>query len=163
MSPDGGARCGSRNFARCECSMARERGWPRTASTSTPGSGPGRATYRRSEDPRNDALGESSKAARRSRLVSGPERDDCHRRRREDPRLHQRIQHHRGDPDRQPRDRRRGMVPGGRPRYRWLNYYLGIAEGEIDETTEEWWIRISAVRNDVAKTPPKIQAAKWRL
>ncbi len=49
------------------------------------------------------------------------------------------------------------------PRYRWLNYYLGIAEGEIDETTEEWWIRISAVRNDVAKTPPKIQAAKWRL
>src|SRR3989449_6808665 len=47
------------------------------------------------------------------------------------------------------------------PRYWWLNYYLGIAEGEIDETTEEWWIRISAVRNDVAKAPPKIQAAKW--
>src|SRR5437899_1259749 len=47
------------------------------------------------------------------------------------------------------------------PRYRWLNYHLGIAEGEIDETTEEWWIRISAVRNDVAKAPPKIEAAKW--
>ena len=47
------------------------------------------------------------------------------------------------------------------PRYRWLNYYLGIAEGEIDETTEEWWIRISAVRNDVAKAPPKIQAPRW--
>src|SRR5437867_2367014 len=65
---------------------------------------------RRSEDPGNDALGESCEAARRSRLVSGPERDDCHRRRREDPRLHQRIQHHRGDPDRQPRDRRRSMI-----------------------------------------------------
>src|SRR2546422_5630068 len=70
---------------------------------------------RRPEDPRDDALGESSEAARRSRLVSGPQRDDCHRRRREDPRLHQRIQHHRGDSDRQPRDRRRGMVPDRRP------------------------------------------------
>src|SRR2546422_9076284 len=46
-------------------------------------------------------------------------------------------------------------------RYRWLNYYLGIAEGEIDETTEEWWIRISAVRNDGAKAQTKIEAAKW--
>ncbi len=46
-------------------------------------------------------------------------------------------------------------------RYRWLNYFLGTAEGEIDGTTEGWWIRISAVRNDVAKAPPKIEAAKW--
>ena len=46
-------------------------------------------------------------------------------------------------------------------RYRWLNYYLGIGEGEIDETTEELWIRISAVRNEVAKAPPKIPAAAW--
>ena len=46
-------------------------------------------------------------------------------------------------------------------RYRWLNYFLGIDEGEIDGTTEGWWIRISAVRNDVAKAPPKIEAAKW--
>lgn len=46
-------------------------------------------------------------------------------------------------------------------RYRWLNYYLGIGEGEIDESTEEWWVKISAVRNDVAKAPPKIGAVKW--
>lgn len=47
------------------------------------------------------------------------------------------------------------------PRYRWLNDYLGIGEGEIDETTEESWIRVSAVRNEVAKAPPNIPDAKW--
>src|SRR5207245_9804081 len=84
-----------------------------------------------------------------------------HPRRREDPHLHQRVQHHRGDADRQPRDRRRGMVPDRRRPIRWLNYFLGIDEGEIDGTTEGCWIRISAVRNDVGKAPPKIEAAKW--
>jgi len=53
------------------------------------------------------------------------------------------------------------MVPDRRRPIRWLNYFLGIDEGEIDGTTEGWWIRISAVRNDVAKAPPKIEAAKW--
>ena len=46
-------------------------------------------------------------------------------------------------------------------RYRWLNYFLGIGEGEIDETTEEWWMKIYAVRNEVAKGLPKIDAAAW--
>ena len=46
-------------------------------------------------------------------------------------------------------------------RYRWVNYFLGIGEGEIDETTEEWWMKIYAVRNEVAKGLPKIDAAAW--
>ena len=41
-------------------------------------------------------------------------------------------------------------------RYRWLNYVMGIGEGEIDEDKEEWWIRFSSVRNEVAEGPPAI-------
>jgi uncharacterized protein DUF3237 len=41
-------------------------------------------------------------------------------------------------------------------RYRWLNYILGIGEGEIDEETEEWWIRFAEARNEVAAGPPAI-------
>src|SRR3989449_3005316 len=47
-------------------------------------------------------------------------------------------------------------------RYRWLNYYLGIAEGEIDETTEEWWIRISSGLKDGAEGRPKHIGAEQR-
>jgi hypothetical protein len=41
-------------------------------------------------------------------------------------------------------------------RYRWLNYVLAIGEGEIDEETEQWWIRFSEARNEVAAGPPAI-------
>jgi hypothetical protein len=33
-------------------------------------------------------------------------------------------------------------------RYRWLNYALGIGEGEIDEDKEEGWLRVFACRNE---------------
>jgi len=42
------------------------------------------------------------------------------------------------------------------PKYRWLNYRMGIGEGEIDEETEEWWIRVYECRNEVAAGPPAI-------
>jgi len=35
-------------------------------------------------------------------------------------------------------------------RYRWLNYVLGVGEGEIDEDKDEWWLRVFACRNEVA-------------
>jgi uncharacterized protein DUF3237 len=41
-------------------------------------------------------------------------------------------------------------------RYRWLNYILGIGEGEIDEDTKQWWIRFSEARNEIATGPPAI-------
>jgi hypothetical protein len=41
-------------------------------------------------------------------------------------------------------------------RYRWLNYVLGIGEGEIDEEVEEWWLRIYACLNEVAAGSPGI-------
>ena len=43
-------------------------------------------------------------------------------------------------------------------RCRWLNYVLGIGEGEIDEVTEELWIRVSFCRNEVAQAPHAIGA-----
>jgi len=45
-------------------------------------------------------------------------------------------------------------------RYRWLNYHICVGEGEIDETTEMWWFKISAVVNEAAVAPPKIEWAK---
>jgi hypothetical protein len=45
-------------------------------------------------------------------------------------------------------------------RYRWLNYVLGIGEGEIDEEVEEWWLRIYACLNEVAAGSPGIAGAK---
>ena len=45
-------------------------------------------------------------------------------------------------------------------RYRWLNYVLGVGEGEIDEEAEEWWLRVYACLNEVATGSPGIAAAK---
>jgi hypothetical protein len=45
-------------------------------------------------------------------------------------------------------------------RYRWLNSTLGVAEGEIDEETEAWWVEVYAVVNEVVAAPVKIEGAK---
>jgi hypothetical protein len=45
-------------------------------------------------------------------------------------------------------------------RYQWLNYVLGIGEGEIDEETEEWWLRVYGCLNEVAAGSPSIAGAK---
>ena len=45
-------------------------------------------------------------------------------------------------------------------RYRWLNYVIGIGEGEIDEETEEFWMRVSACLNEVSSNPSAILGAQ---
>ena len=45
-------------------------------------------------------------------------------------------------------------------RYQWLNYVLGIGEGEIDEDTEEWWLQVYACLNEVATGSPSIAGSK---
>jgi hypothetical protein len=45
-------------------------------------------------------------------------------------------------------------------KYRWLNYYLCVGEGEINEETEIWWLDIHAIVNEVAVAPPKLAWAK---
>jgi hypothetical protein len=44
-------------------------------------------------------------------------------------------------------------------RYRWVNYVLGVGEGEIDEESEELWLKVSVCRNEVASGPPGIDRA----
>ena len=61
--------------------------------------------------------------------------------------------------------RRRAIVAAawfwaGDERYRWLNYVLGLGEGEIDEDKEEWWLRIFACRNEVAVAESAISYAR---
>jgi hypothetical protein len=49
------------------------------------------------------------------------------------------------------------------PKYRWLNFVLGVGEGEIAETdpgsaeVDHWWLRVYACVNEIAKYPPKIK------
>ncbi len=38
-------------------------------------------------------------------------------------------------------------------RYRWLNYIIGIAEGEIDEEKDTLWLNVYACLNQVASNP----------
>ena len=45
-------------------------------------------------------------------------------------------------------------------RYRWLNYVIGIGEGEIDAEIDEWWLTVYGCLNEVAAGPPGIAGAK---
>lgn len=45
-------------------------------------------------------------------------------------------------------------------RYRWLNYVLGVGEGEINEDKEEWWVRVHVCRNEVATGASAIAYAR---
>ncbi len=38
-------------------------------------------------------------------------------------------------------------------RYRWLNYIVGVGEGEIDESSDVWWLKVYACFNEVASNP----------
>jgi len=42
-------------------------------------------------------------------------------------------------------------------RFRWLNYVLGVGEGEIDEAAETWSLRVAEIRNEAATRPPAIR------
>ena len=41
-------------------------------------------------------------------------------------------------------------------RYRWLNTSFVVAEGEIDEETEEWWAQAYLCINEAIRHPPAI-------
>ncbi|MBI4415948.1 MAG: DUF3237 family protein [Euryarchaeota archaeon] len=49
------------------------------------------------------------------------------------------------------------------PRYRWLNFVIGVGEGEIEENPRDksdldhWWLHVYACVNEVAKAPPAIR------
>jgi hypothetical protein len=42
--------------------------------------------------------------------------------------------------------------------YRWLNTCFLVAEGEIDEKTEQWWLETYVCVNEQAKGPPALGA-----
>jgi hypothetical protein len=42
-------------------------------------------------------------------------------------------------------------------RLRWINFVLGVGEGEIDESKEERSLRVFEVRNEVATGEPAIR------
>jgi hypothetical protein len=41
-------------------------------------------------------------------------------------------------------------------RYRWMNTCFFVAEGEIDEEREEWWVDAYACVNELAQGPPAL-------